>query len=756
LRLQEAIVRKSSLVSVFLLCFGLVSGCGGAAAGNNNSGGGGSQQTATHFSVTTVSSAPSGAAINLTVTALDATNNVVPAYSGTLRFTSTDGQAVLPPNSTLMNGAGTFSATLKTAGSQSITVTDVVTASITGTSNSINVSTPGSLTIASGPPNGTVGQSYGGMFGVTQNNCSATFTGWAPDVTGGTSPYSWSLSAAPNTILPPGLGVGTESFTCGGSTRCCVTVTSPPVLHGTPATAGTYQVTVTVNDSASPPAQTTAAYTIVISPQTNAIPAATSAQEQQSKHHHYELIDLGTFGGLQSYLYIPNNYAPVLNNQGTVVGYADTATPDPFQGAGFCFVQDCLVTNAFETKNGTLQNLSILPGGASSAPGWISPNGLIAGWSQNGTTDPSFPGFPVTHGVLWKDGKLTDLQTLPDGSESVALAVNSGGLVAGAADNSIPDLNPMFSDVYGWATQTRAFVWQDGVMKDIGTLGGTDAVAFLINERAQIVGISYTSSAPSAYCANELGASLTTGAFLYEDGHMKNLGSFGGTCTFPTDLNDAGEVVGLSTVRGDVYQHAFFWEKDSFHELPNMIGGNDAAAIALNNSGEVAGWASLPGDQAIHGSIWKNNSMTDLGTLGGDPCSLGFSINARGQVVGTSGFQQDLSGCNSGNTSRAFLWEDGAMVDLNTLIPADSPLYLTSPITINDLGEIAGIGVDANGDEHAFLLIPLENDGNLGEDASANSADDRVPKASESPASPATSGALASARFRHFIGRRPQ
>lgn len=489
------------------------------------------------------------------------------------------------------------------------------------------------------------------------------------------------------------------------------------------------------------------------------VPSRSSGQEANPGTEapgRYKLIDLGTFGGLQSYLYIPNNYAPVLNNQGTVVGYADTVATDPFQSVGYCFVQDCLVTNAFETQNGTLQNLGVLPGGASSAAGWISPNGLIAGWSQNGTTDPSFPGFPVTHGVLWKDGKMTDLQTLQDGSESAALAVNSSGLVAGAADNSIPDSNALyFDEVYGWATQTRAFVWQDGVMKDIGTLGGTDAVAFLINERGQIVGISYTSSAPSAYCANQLGASLATGGFIYEDGKMKNLGSFGGTCTFPADLNDAGEVVGLSTVKGDAYQHAFLWENDSFHQLPNTIGGNNGAAIALNNDGEATGWASLPGDQAVHASLWKNNLMTDLGTLGEDPCSLGYSINVRGQVVGISGFQQDLTGCNSGNTIRAFLWENGSMVDLNTLIPPDSPLYLTVADIINDLGEIAGTGVDANGNQHAFFLIPQEGNGNFSEDATAGAADARVLKASVSPASSALSEAVAGARFRHFIRRHP-
>jgi hypothetical protein len=79
-------------------------------------------------------------AFNFTLTALDASNKAVTGYAGTVHFTSTDGQAALPANSVLPNGSGTFSATLKTLGSQTIRATDTVTGSITGTSNSIKVS----------------------------------------------------------------------------------------------------------------------------------------------------------------------------------------------------------------------------------------------------------------------------------------------------------------------------------------------------------------------------------------------------------------------------------------------------------------------------------------------------------------------------------------------------------------------------------------------------------------------------------------
>jgi len=114
---------------------------------------------ATHMVVSAPSSAVAGTSFSVSVTAEDQDGNIVTGYSGTVHFTSTDGQAVLPANSGLTNGVGAFSVTLKTAGSQTVTATDTVTSSITGTSGLISVSAGGSPhgPIASfTPQNGTV------------------------------------------------------------------------------------------------------------------------------------------------------------------------------------------------------------------------------------------------------------------------------------------------------------------------------------------------------------------------------------------------------------------------------------------------------------------------------------------------------------------------------------------------------------------------------------------------------------------------
>src|SRR5262249_41510348 len=145
----------------------------------------------------------------------------------------------------------------------------------------------------------------------------------------------------------------------------------------------------------------------------------TNSHTGKQEHAHYKLIDLGTFGGPNSYY---NFSTHVINNHGVVAGYADTPMPDPFPD--FCFNGDCYVSHALQWQNGIVTDLGALPGGGSSQPNWINDRGLIAGISQNGQVDPLISGFPEFRAVLWQDGNITDLGTLEGGYESLAFAVN--------------------------------------------------------------------------------------------------------------------------------------------------------------------------------------------------------------------------------------------------------------------------------------------------------------------------------------------
>ena len=435
-----------------------------------------------------------------------------------------------------------------------------------------------------------------------------------------------------------------------------------------------------------------------------AMPIALGAQGQvpAQKANHYQLIVMGTFGGPQSSVTdtgVPGGV--FLNNSGVLIGYADLSAPDPFPN--FAFI-DGFIDHAFRWHDGFMADLGTLPHGWSSAPVAISANGLIAGFAVNGEIDPLIPGFPEQRAVLWKDGKLFDLGTLPEGGyEAEANSVNSRGQVVGTAFNTIPDpvgLN-VFHDIFS-PTQARAFLWQDGAMQDLGTLGGNDAAAFLINEKGQVMGWSLTSTTTPGPCF----PFLALGSFLWDHEHgMRNLGDFGGACTQAYDLNNQGQVVGYSLLESGV-SRGFLWQDGSLRDLGGVPGGFTAAFV-VNEAGQAAGVGSAPEAGFFHALFWpKVGEAIDLGTIGTDPCSSAKAINNRGQVVGDS---ISLANCTSSlDASRAFLWQDGATFDLNALIPPGSPLYLVHPQTINDRGEIAGFGVDADGNQHAFLLIPCD------------------------------------------------
>jgi hypothetical protein len=117
---------------------------------------------ATHLAVSAIPAATAGTAFNFTVTALDASNSKVSGYSGIVHFSSTDGAATLPVDSTLASGTGTFSATLKSAGAETITAADTVTGSIAGISNNVAVSaaTATRLFFSRQPGGGTAGTAW--------------------------------------------------------------------------------------------------------------------------------------------------------------------------------------------------------------------------------------------------------------------------------------------------------------------------------------------------------------------------------------------------------------------------------------------------------------------------------------------------------------------------------------------------------------------------------------------------------------------
>ncbi|MGY4155973.1 hypothetical protein ACVINW_001815 [Bradyrhizobium sp. USDA 4461] len=185
----------------------------------------------THFAVSIPANGTAGTAGSGTVTALDAFGNVVTGYTGTVHFTSSDGAAVLPADMTLTNGVGSFSETLDTAGSQTITATDTISAAITGTSNAETVAPgaathfvvsipangraniPGSVTVTALDDHGNVATGYAGTVHFTSSDGSAVLPG---DMT-----------------LTNGVGTFSETFETAGSQTITATDTVSAAITGT-------------------------------------------------------------------------------------------------------------------------------------------------------------------------------------------------------------------------------------------------------------------------------------------------------------------------------------------------------------------------------------------------------------------------------------------------------------------------------------------------------------------------------------------
>jgi len=422
-------------------------------------------------------------------------------------------------------------------------------------------------------------------------------------------------------------------------------------------------------------------------------PAGLVAQDNPDHkhwHHHYKPIEMGTFGGPNSSFLLPSPEAKILTNSGTAVGGADTSTPDALS----CFNFDCYLSYGFEWQNGFATRLDALPGFNSSFPVWVSDNGLVAGISENGI-DP-LTGSPAWEAILWgKDGSINDLGTF-GGNDSAANAVNSHGQVAGVALNTIPDPYTSLFYIPG-ATQAHAFRWTESQgLQDLGTLGGTDSAAFLINEKGEIAGWSFTSSIVP-----------TIDPFFW-DGKMRDMGTFGGTFGKSFALNNRGQVAGFSNLAGDSTCHPFLWDKTGGMKDLGTLGGDSGEAFFVNDAGEVVGSSNVPGALGCdngaqnHAFLWKNGVMTDLGAPDGDQCSGAEAINSKSQIVGGG------DDCN-GNLQKAFLSEDGGpAVDLNTLIPHNAGVQLTGAVYITNSGEIAALGTLPNGDIRAFVLIPCD------------------------------------------------
>ena len=326
----------------------------------------------------------------------------------------------------------------------------------------------------------------------------------------------------------------------------------------------------------------------------------------------------------------------------------------------------------------------------------------------------------------------TDLGVLGAASNvSYAYRINNNGQIVGSS-----------GEEHGLQT---AFLWQNGVMIDLGALGdGLSSEAHAINDTNTIVGYSHT-------------ANNKVHAVLWEDDQIIDLGSLIGIngTSYGYDINNLGQIVGRSDTGqgsqdilemdeirdspvigtdkrsdaipgktgiepGDLVSeeieeaegstapvqhkyppHAFLWtQQNGTIDLGTLPGDTCSVAWAINNLGQAVGTSSREiAPSPIHAFLWTDinqNGQSDLGEmtalqpLSGDVHCKAFDINNLGQVVGCS--------YNSLNECHAVLWENGDPIDLGNLGGSN-----TIARAINNAGQVVGSSTIENGDMHAFI-----------------------------------------------------
>jgi probable HAF family extracellular repeat protein len=329
--------------------------------------------------------------------------------------------------------------------------------------------------------------------------------------------------------------------------------------------------------------------------------------------------------------------------------------------------QRCTVSPA-----ATVIDLGTLDGGVFSAATAINDSGVVTGYSL--TKSPS------TRGFVWQDGKLTDLGLLPNfagpvnpTTNSYGYGINSSGQIVGYSDTADSVAHSMRSDA--------------GKLTDLHLALPPSPYLFQhasnINDSGQVVG----------YAKNTAVFGQPNKAVLFQSGMLTDLGTLpGGTVSYAYAINNAGVIVGQSETKTSA--RAFVYQNNKMTDL-GTLGGAMSYAAAINETGLIAGMAQTAGG-ALHAALWQEGTPLDLGVLGAGNSSDAHGINDAGFVVGRSSI-------DSKGTSRAFLWRNGIMTDLNSLLPDDSPWTLQYAAAINNKNQVVGYGL-IEGQTRAFLM----------------------------------------------------
>jgi len=277
----------------------------------------------------------------------------------------------------------------------------------------------------------------------------------------------------------------------------------------------------------------------------------------------------------------------------------------------------------------------------------------------------SLPGDTDAHIALYSNGHLRDI------SEEYNLITSDYVAWANAINNrgEIGINDPIGS----------AAVLNHGRFFGLGL--GTYSTTLGINGPGKVVGYLTINGLPKA--------------FSYYRGDVMLFGPTGSEAiSAAAAINNCGVIVGWSSVSYTIPVQAWIYQNGVTSYLA-PFGHPESVANDINNSGDVVG--SYYDGATFHGFLYRDGTFTSIGKS-----SYAFAINDSGQVVGEIN-PNSSSILAQGGVTHAFLYENGTMIDLNTLIDPTSGWELVEAFAINNRGSIVGIGY-LNGNVRAYLL----------------------------------------------------
>jgi len=352
------------------------------------------------------------------------------------------------------------------------------------------------------------------------------------------------------------------------------------------------------------------------------------------------------------------------------------------------------------------------PGASSSGGQSINNRGWVAGYSN--TSDDS-----TVHATLWRGKTPDDLGTLGGPNSAVLWPVKSNrNLIVGISETAeIDPYDENWSCSFFFPSETDhacvGFVWENGEMTPLPTLGGTHGFATGANSRNQVVGWAETTVEDDTCVAPQRFQFL---AVVWEkrgsEWTAHELPPLpGDTVSAATAINDRGQIVGISGICDIAVgrfsaRNAVIWDTDGSVTSIGSLGGIAwNTPMAINNGGQIVGFSNVSADDGgnfVEGAFYwsKREGIRPLGLLDGNVDSQALGINNRGQIVGQS---CGAEGCT------AVIWEnhDADPLDLNNLIHGRYDGHLDYANDINDRGEITGGATLTRSDESvAFRASP--------------------------------------------------